>query len=220
MNMSSTKLETRRDRSEGSSEGDDIGGGSSLAENNSVTNTGSHADHQSANPIHSAIVTAQSQANSQGTTNTSNKSWSKSHGRTRSTTIKLRKIEFWSAEELYLNMASKISRQPTGGCFLFLNGLGAQQFQFPLLPEPFARSPKFGQKKIDEFQAQLLERPEYDTVENVEAYRRRFLDILIDQLRKLPADSVTGLVVPPETMPINPNDTPPPDEPNHGPWTI
>ena len=117
-------------------------------------------------------------------------------------------------------MASRIARLPTGGCFLLMNGLGAQQFQFPLLPEPYAGCPKFGQKKIDEFQARLLERPEFDTIENVEAYRRRFLELLIQQLRKLSANAPGGLVVPPEVFPRRQPRTPPLDDPQNGPWTI
>ena len=226
------KIVTLHDRSEGSSDSEEFGGSDSLAENNSVTNTSSHADHQSADPLHSAIVDAQSQAAAQGTTETRSKNWAKSSGRNRSITIKqtivpvmawrrvLRKIEFWTADEQYLEMASRISRQRTGACFLFMNGQGAQQFQFPLLPDPFARSPKYGQRKIDEFQAQLLERPEFDTIENVEAYRRRFLNILIDQLRKLPVDGATGLIVPPRTTPNITEDAPSPNEPKDGPWTI
>ena len=129
-------------------------------------------------------------------------------------------LQFWTAEEQYLQVASRLAGQRAGQAMVYCNGLGAQQFQFPLLKVPFHNTPRYAAKKLAEAKRQLLARPEFDSIENIQVYRQQFLELLLAQLAEsnaaLPLNGMTTqkLIV---DQPVAP---PLPESTKDGPWTI
>lgn len=233
---------TLTDHNSSTTEGNTRGGSDATADTKSLTGTTSKANHQDAQAVQTAIVNAQSQAASNGTTRTSTDNWSDTSSNTNGVTHKqtviprmawrkiLKMVEFWTAEEQYQRLASRIAAQQVGQAFLYFNGLGAQQFRFPLLPDPFAATPNYALKKLAAYRQELLNRPEFDPIEKIEVYRAEFLNQLVEFLRRLPPPSQqsTRLALPgplierPPHRPQSDQQQSPPDEegPNDGPWTI
>ena len=125
-------------------------------------------------------------------------------------------LQFWTADEQYLQVASRLARQRAGQAMVYCNGLGAQQFQFPLLKVPFHNTPRFAAKKLAEAKRLLLARSEFDSIENIQIHRQKFLDLLLAQLAEQ-NDALSSNGMTTQKMIVDP---PLSENTNNGPWTI
>ncbi len=125
-------------------------------------------------------------------------------------------LQFWAADEQYLQVASRLARQRAGQAMVYCNGLGAQQFQFPLLKVPFHNTPRFAAKKLAEAKRLLLARSEFDSIENIQIHRQKFLDLLLAQLAEQ-NDALSSNGMTTQKMIVDP---PLSENTNNGPWTI
>ena len=121
-----------------------------------------------------------------GTTATTGKSWSETKTKGRSVTHKqtlaprirtrevVSSVPFLSTDEQVLEVASDIARLRVGECFLYIGGNGVSKVRIPLPKNPLAGLPRYANKKLAALRASLLERPEYDTTDNLLRQRAEF----------------------------------------------
>jgi len=220
------------DRTESKSEGVETGSSEADGDTTTDTRSTSSADQKSLDSVRQTITSTSANASADATTHTSTTSSSKSSSNSSGFTHKqtlvpkhswrrvLRMLQFWNAEEQYLQVASRLAGQRAGQAIVYCNGLGAQQFQFPLLKAPFHNTPRYAAKKLAEAKQKMLARPEFDSIENIQIYRQQFLELLLAQLAEqnveLPPNGMTAqkhIVEQPAAPPL-------PENTKNGPWTI
>jgi len=220
------------DKTASQSEG--VESGSSEADGDTTTDTlsTSSADQKSLDSVRQTITNTSANASSDARTRTSTTSSSASSSKSQGVTHKqtlvpkhswrrvLRMLQFWTADEQYLQVASRLAGQRAGQAMVYCNGLGAQQFQFPLLKIPFHNTPRYAAKKLAEAKRQLLSRPEFDSIENIQVYRQQFLDLLLSQLAEQSAVLPSNGMTTQKLIAEQPAAPPLPESTKDGPWTI
>ena len=153
----------------------------------------------------------QSDTSARGTTATTGKSWSETKTKGRSVTHKqtlvpcirtrevVSSVQFLSTDEQVLEVASDIARLRVGECFLYIGGNGVSKVRIPLPKNPLAGLPRYANKKLGALRASLLERPEYDTTDNLLRQRAEFETRLVGFLNDVVVERMT-LAAPPEPV--------------------
>lgn len=225
------KLMVLTDKTESKSEGVETGSSEADGDTTTETLSTSSVDHKSLDSVRQTITNTSANASADAKTHTSTSSSSTSSSNSQGITHKqtlvpkhswwrvLRMLQFWSAEEQYLQVASQLARQQAGQAMVYCNGLGAQQFQFPLLKSPFHNTPRYAAKKLAEAKRQLLARPEFDSLENTQIYRQQFLDLFLAQLAEPSAVLSINKITTPKLI-IEQPAPPLPESAQNGPWTI
>ncbi len=134
----------------------------------------------------SQAASTQSDSSAHGTTRTDGRNWANTHSLggsvTRKTTLVPRirtrdvvtSIQFFSADEQFLDKASHITRMSVGTALLYIAGRGVAQVLLPLAANPLGRTPAFAIKKLSQLRGLVLARPEFATPEQLMAQRREF----------------------------------------------
>jgi hypothetical protein len=150
--------------------------------------------------------TGASDAAAHGTTRTDARTWSNTRSRgggiTRKTTLVPRirtrdivtSIQFFSADEQFIEAASLFTRLPVGTALLYIAGRGVAQVKLPLAKDPLRRTPRFAIKKLAELQRLVLSRPEFATPEELIEKRIEFERQLIHYLNCQAADKNVPLL--------------------------
>ena len=222
------ELAVLTDKNVSQSEGTESGSSEAAGDSTTATLSTSSADQNSLDAVRQTITNTSANASADAKSHTSTTSSSTSSSKSQSITHKqtlvpqhswrrvLRMLQFWTADEQYLQVASRLARQRAGQAMVYCNGLGAQQFQFPLLKVPFHNTPRFAAKKLAEAKRLLLARSEFDSIENIQIHRQKFLDLLLAQLAEQ-NDALSSNGMTTQKMIVDP---PLSENTNNGPWTI
>lgn len=134
---------------------------------------------------------------STGSTQTSGTNWGRTIGRSVGVTYKqslvpilkwreiIASVTFFTPDEQLIKAASGISRLLTGEAIVQITGVGVAQVMFPLIHNPYAKTPKFLARKIVELWRELARRPEYATPAAIAAERSAVIDRLVAELDAL-----------------------------------
>jgi len=94
-------------------------------------------------------------------------------------------VEFFTADELNLTVASRMTRLDVGESFMYCAGKPVCLVHVPLIQDPYRRAPKSAAKKWQEFLEELLERPEYHRPDAIFRERQRLLENLLSEVNSL-----------------------------------
>jgi hypothetical protein len=132
-------------------------------------------------------------------------------------TIILEQITFMTAEEQFLEIASKIAAFGVGECIIHRGGFGSWIVKLPLLKLRYHRTPRFAEKQLRKLQDLIYGQPIYQTAEEVLEWRDAFTTKLLEHLQTHPAGEpqrrLTQSRVQPTLVIV-------PVEESHVPWRI
>lgn len=101
-------------------------------------------------------------------------------------------LQFHSKDEIEWAAASALQQLDTGNAIVMIDGVGVWKTLTPEAKNPFSHAPKFAMKKLQEWRTELLKRPEFTEPKKIQAERKKFLDSLLVELRRLSRDSSSG----------------------------
>jgi hypothetical protein len=97
-------------------------------------------------------------------------------------------VQYLSIDEQFMVPAARLARLPRGHALVYVSGDGVRYVRFPLLPDPFRLTPKFGKKKTGELLAMQRALPYYRSPEAILEQRQALLQETIRELDRLADD--------------------------------